>query len=85
MSELARYALERLWEEGEFVLSHGVRQGDSTPVLVLAPALEQPAPETLRRLEYASFQSPYCSPEARGRGTVCAKVGEGMFRTSRKR
>jgi AAA ATPase domain/Protein kinase domain len=53
MSKPAEYALERLWEDGEFVLSRGVRQADATPVLVLSPALEQPAPETLRRLEYA--------------------------------
>jgi serine/threonine protein kinase len=52
MSELATYALERLWEDGEFVLSRGVRQGDSTAVFVLSPALEQPVPETFRRLEY---------------------------------
>ena len=50
MSELASYALERLFEDGEFVLSRGVRQGNSTAVLVLSPALEQPVPETFRRL-----------------------------------
>jgi serine/threonine protein kinase len=53
MSKPAEYALERLWEDSEFVLSQGVREGDSTRVLVLAPASEQPAPETFRRLEYA--------------------------------
>jgi hypothetical protein len=42
MSELASYALERPFEDGEFVLSRGVRQGNSTAVLVLSPALEQP-------------------------------------------
>jgi formylglycine-generating enzyme required for sulfatase activity len=53
MSKRAEYALERLWEDSEFVLSREVRQDGSAPVLMLAPASEQPAPEIVRRLEYA--------------------------------
>jgi serine/threonine protein kinase len=53
LSELAKYTAERVWKDGEFVLSHAVRKVDSTPVLVRASAMEQPAPETRRRLEYA--------------------------------
>ena len=53
MSKRAEYALERLWEDSVFVLSREVRQDGSAPVLMLAPASEQPAPEIVRRLEYA--------------------------------
>jgi len=38
MSKRAEYALERLWEDSEFVLSREVRQDGSAPVLLLAPA-----------------------------------------------
>ena len=53
MSKRAEYILERLWEDSEFVLSREVRQDGSAPALMLAPASEQPAPEIVRRLEYA--------------------------------
>jgi serine/threonine protein kinase len=53
MSGLAGYAVEKLWEDGEFVLSLAVEQGGSTRVLIVSPVSEQPAPETVRRLEYA--------------------------------
>jgi hypothetical protein len=38
MSKRAEYALERLWEDSEFVLSREVRRDGSAPVLLLAPA-----------------------------------------------
>ncbi len=55
MMELCRDALQTLWEEGEFILSRGRRAGDRSPLLVLAPAVDQPAPGSLQRLahEYA--------------------------------
>src|ERR1700752_2658720 len=51
MSKLSRSVLETLWADQEFVLSRLMR--DDGPVLVLATALEQPAAETLGRLEHA--------------------------------
>jgi hypothetical protein len=55
MQELARDALQTLWEDGDFVLSRGRSEGDRSPLLVLAPAVDQPAPGSLQRLahEYA--------------------------------
>src|SRR5882724_7080703 len=55
MMELSRDALQTLWEGGEFILSRGRRAGDGSPLLVLAPAVDQPAPGSLQRLahEYA--------------------------------
>ena len=44
---------EPLWEDGEFVLSRSVRDGERSPLLVISPALAQPAPGSLRRLEHA--------------------------------
>src|SRR5260370_13007832 len=53
MSKRAEYAIERLREDSEVVLSREVREDGSAPVLMLAPASGQPAPEIVRRLEYA--------------------------------
>ena len=53
MTEPSRYLLETLWEDGEFVLSRGVREGERSPLLVVAPASAQPAPGSLTRLEHA--------------------------------
>ena len=55
MMELSRDALQTLWEDGELILSRGRRTGDRSPLLVLAPAVDQPAPGSLQRLahEYA--------------------------------
>jgi PAS domain S-box-containing protein len=53
MIELSRDVLETLREDGEFVLSRGRREGDRSPLLVVAPALAQPAPESLQRLAHA--------------------------------
>jgi predicted ATPase len=51
--ELSRDPLEVLHQNGEFVLSRGRRKKDRSTLLVVAPASEQPAPPTLRRLEHA--------------------------------
>ena len=53
MTEPSGYVLETLWEDGEFVLSRGVRDGEPSPLLVVAPASAQPAPGSLARLEHA--------------------------------
>ena len=52
MTELSRYALETLREDGEFVLSRGRREGDQSPVLIVAPRSEHLAPGSLARLEH---------------------------------
>ena len=53
MTELTSFMLERLWEDGEFVLFRGKRDVGLARVLAVAPALEQPAPETVARLHHA--------------------------------
>ena len=53
MTELSGTVFEPLWEDGEFILSRGVRAGDLSPLLVEVPALEHPAPGSLQRLEHA--------------------------------
>src|SRR3954453_22198355 len=53
MTEPSGYALETLWEDGEFVLSRGVRDGGLSPLLVVAPASARPSPGSLARLEHA--------------------------------
>jgi hypothetical protein len=51
MTEPSGYDLETLWEDGEFVLSRGVRDGELSPLLVVAPASAQPSPASLARPE----------------------------------
>jgi len=53
MTEPSGYDLETLWDDVEFVLSRGVRNGDPSPFLVVAPASAQPSPGSLTRLEHA--------------------------------
>ena len=53
MTEISGYIFEPLWRDDEFVLSRGVREGDSSPILVETPALAEPAPGSLRLLEHA--------------------------------
>jgi serine/threonine protein kinase len=47
------HAPEILWEDGEFVLSRGVWDGDASPLLAVTPSSSQPSPETLARLRHA--------------------------------
>src|SRR5262245_55491470 len=44
---------ERLWDDGEFVLSRRVSGNGPASVLLTAPTLARPRPRTLRRLEHA--------------------------------
>src|SRR4051794_16644589 len=53
MTEPSGSDLEPLWEDAEFVLSRGVRDGEPSPFLVVAPASAQPSPGSLARLEHA--------------------------------
>src|SRR3954453_8397945 len=53
MTEPSGSKLETLWEDTEFVLSRGVRNGEPSPLLVVAPASAQPSPGSLARLEHA--------------------------------
>src|ERR1700684_2163985 len=46
-------ALEILWEDGEFVLSRGVWDGEGLPLLAAMPSSAQPSPVILARLQHA--------------------------------
>jgi predicted ATPase/signal transduction histidine kinase len=52
VTDPSAYTLEPLREDGEFVLYRGRRNADPRHILVVAPMSEQPAHETLRRLEH---------------------------------
>src|SRR6202047_450344 len=52
MTQLSRHVLETLREDGDFVLSRSTLADETTPVLVLATASEQPAPGIIARLEH---------------------------------
>src|SRR5260370_34777985 len=52
MPEHVSYELEPLGGNGEFTLYRGHEPGDPSSVLVVAPAAEQPSPQSLRRLEH---------------------------------
>ena len=43
MTEISGYVFEPLWEDGEFLLSRGVWDGERSPLLMLSPVLAQPA------------------------------------------
>jgi PAS domain S-box-containing protein len=51
--DLSRYAFEALRKEEDFILYRGRSRDDGSPVLVLAPLAEYPAPEILKWLEHA--------------------------------
>ena len=47
------HAPETLWEDGEFVLSRGVWDGEPFPLLAVRPSAPRPSPEALARLQHA--------------------------------
>ena len=51
MTEPSGYVLEAIREGAEFALYRGRKHGNPSPILVVAPAAEQPPPQSLRRLE----------------------------------
>ena len=53
MTTSSEHAPETLWEDGELVLSRGVRGGEPFPLLAAMPSSAQPLPETLARLQHA--------------------------------
>jgi hypothetical protein len=53
MTELSSLGFETVWNDGEFLLSRSAKAGASRPILVLAPALDQPPPGANARLENA--------------------------------
>jgi serine/threonine protein kinase len=52
MSEHVGYLLEPLRDSAEFTLYRGHEPGDPASVLVVAPAAEQPSPQSRRQLEH---------------------------------
>src|SRR5580704_1116206 len=52
MAQFSRQVLERLWDDGNFVLSRWVLAGEASPVLALSPISEQPASWIVARLEH---------------------------------
>ena len=52
MIDLSRYVFEALRKDEEFILYRGQNEEDLSQVLVLAPAKEEPRPESLKRLEH---------------------------------
>jgi serine/threonine protein kinase len=52
VAALTEYVLRPLREGAEFILYRGQHRGDSTSVLAVALAADQPSPQSLRRLEH---------------------------------
>ena len=52
MIDLSRYVFETLLKDEEFILYRGRSGDDGVRVLVASPAVEYPAPESLKRLEH---------------------------------
>ena len=52
MTELSGFVLEPIREGADFTLYRGRQHGNSSPVLVVMLASEQPSPQGLRRLEH---------------------------------
>ena len=53
MTEPSGYKLETLWEDVEFILSRGRRDGETSRLLVVTPASAQPSPRSFAWLEHA--------------------------------
>jgi hypothetical protein len=53
MTDLTSFTFERLWEDGELVLFRGERDAGLERLLLVAPALSQPLPETIAGLRQA--------------------------------
>ena len=52
MAASSEYVLERIRDGAEFTLYRARQRGNPSPVLVVAPAAEQPLPRSLQRLEH---------------------------------
>ena len=53
MNDLTGFTFERLWDDGELVMFRGEREAGLGRVLLVAPALRQPVPETIAGLRQA--------------------------------
>ncbi len=52
MATASEYVLEPIRDGAEFTLYRARQRGNDMPLLVVAPAAEQPLPQSLRRLEH---------------------------------
>jgi PAS domain S-box-containing protein len=52
MTERSEYVLEPLRQGADFTLYRGRQHGDPAPVLAVAPGVDKPSPQSLRRLEH---------------------------------
>ncbi len=52
MADAPEYVLQPIRADAEFTLSRARQRSKASPVLVLAPAAEQPLPQSLRRIEH---------------------------------
>ena len=51
--QFSEYSLERLCDDGEFILYRGhAKQLEPSSVLLLAPASTRPSPETLKKIDH---------------------------------
>ena len=63
LTELSGYQLKALRNDGEFALYRGWQAGNASPILVLAPIAEPPAPGVLERLEHEYSLAGELDPE----------------------
>ena len=63
MIELARYVLEMLRNDEEFILYRRQSKDDTAQVLVLSPVLQRPALDSLKRLEHEFSLKEELDPE----------------------
>ena len=52
MVQLSEYSLDRLRDDGEFILYRGFEKTELPSVLVLTPASTRPSPQTHNRIEH---------------------------------
>ena len=81
MTELSAHVPETLWEDGEFVLSRAVPDGEPLSILAATPLTNPPSPAAIARLRATRFQAAErtrpclggSAAEARDRqGSACA-------------
>jgi hypothetical protein len=53
MTELWNYTFETIWDDGTFILSQAISPGQTSPILVTAPAHAQPTTMNVAQLEHA--------------------------------
>jgi PAS domain S-box-containing protein len=62
MPEPVRYLLEALRDDGELTLYRGHPPGEQASVLIVAPAAEQPSPQSLQQLEHECSLAAHLDP-----------------------